>query len=125
MIDIIYAELVESDGVVSDAEDIWVCWLEITQAAQAWMLPATAPGDLLEDELQAYFDARETELWQIADAKQYALDIYEWLEPRRVLKAFAGVMLDEINVLRGEQGMPLLTAEDWEGAIREKLDLDL
>lgn len=118
MIEIVSAELVAKEET---AATVWVCWLEITQDSQTWMLPATAQGDLLEEELQAHFDGREDELWQIADANQYAPDLYERLEPRRVLKAFAGVMLDEVNILRGQHGLAPRTAEQLRDAIKGKL----
>lgn len=118
-IEILYSVLVEDELI--EGASAWVCWLEIEQLGQVWMLPATAPGTLAESELQSHFDGREDELWQIADAKQYALDIYGRLEPRRVLKAFAGVMLDEINILRQQHGLALRTVEQLRDAVKGKL----
>ncbi|MEE9365457.1 MAG: hypothetical protein V3W44_02120 [Dehalococcoidales bacterium] len=117
MIEIISAELLSEEG----AADTWICWLEISQMGQTWMLPATASGGLLEGELQAHFDGRGGGLWQIADAEQYAPDIYEHLMSRRVLKAFAAVMLDELNILRQQHGLAARTAGQLRDAIKGKL----
>lgn len=118
MLEIVNAQLA---GDTELGGDHWVCLLEIDKDGQAWMLPATAPSDLMESELQAHFDAREAGLWEIAQRKQYTSDIYEWLEPRHVLKAFAGVMLDEINALRQQHGLAARTAEQLGDAIKGKL----
>lgn len=118
MIEIVSSELVTEEETGANT---WACWLEISQMGQAWMLPATASGGLLEGELQAHFDGREGGLWQIADAEQYAPDIYEHLMSRRVLKAFAAVMLDELNILRQQHGLAARTAEQLRDAIKGKL----
>lgn len=118
MIVIISVELTsnEEDG------SSWVCWLKISQDAQTWMLPATAPGGLLESELQAYFDKQEAELWRVADTKRYAPDVYRYTKPERVLKALSGVLLNEINFLRSRSGVrDPITKEDLERAIEKKL----
>lgn len=113
--------MIEIVGAELTSDNIWVCWLEISRLTQAWMLPATAPGNLLENELQAHFDGREDELWIMADAKQYAPDIYEHLKSKWVLKALAAVMLDEINTLRQQHGLAARTAEQLREAVKGKL----
>lgn len=118
MIEILDAEL--HTDLVTD-ESYWSCWLEIAQDSISWMLPTTAPGTLAESELQAHFDAREAELWQVAQAKRYAADVYEHIAARRVLKAFALVVLDEVNLLRAQAGMPERTADQIVTAIKAKL----
>lgn len=99
----------------------WSCWLEITQAAESWMLPTTAPGTLTEGELQAHFDAREADLWRVAQVKQYTPDVFERVPLKRVLKAFALVVLDEVNILRAEAGLSERTADQIVSAIKAKL----
>lgn len=102
-------------------QQYWHCELEITQGTQTWALPATAPGTLSKAGLQAYFDAREAELWRMAQAKQYPADVYERLPGRRVLKAFAAVVLEEINILRQQYSLPDRTAAQMVNAIKTKL----
>lgn len=112
MIEIINYELIEN---------IWACWLQLTQGEESWVLPTTAPGTLVEVDLQAYFDARETELWILAQAKQYSVDLYKYIPLRRLLKAFALVMLDEINLLRQQHNLPERIPSQIVTAIKTKL----
>lgn len=53
------------------AGERWQCDLYITKNGTTLYLPATAPGELQEGELQPYFEAREDWLWVIAEEKQY------------------------------------------------------
>ena len=116
MIEIVDAEL------VSDVDGpYWSCWLEITQGPEAWMLPTTAPGSLGKGDLQGHFDANEDELWTVAQAKQYSVNIFERVPLKRVLKAFALVVLDEINILRGVAGLAERTPSQIITAIKAKL----
>jgi hypothetical protein len=116
MIEIVQAEQAEQlDSVV------WACWLQITQGAEAWMLPATAPGTLAAGELQAYFDAQEADLWRVAQAKQYTVDVWERIPLKRLLKAEALVIMDEINILRQRAGLPVRTADQIVTAIKANL----
>lgn len=117
MIEIVTAEYIEN----TFGGTYWACWLEIDQSGETWMLPTTAPGELTEGELQAFFDAKESELWAVAQAKQYGADIYEHVAVKRVLKAFAAVVLDEVNILRGEFGLSERTGEQLRAAIKAKL----
>jgi len=112
MIEIIQAKL---------QDNFWSCWLEISQGDETWMLPATAPGTLAEGELQAYFEAKEDELWQVARVKQYEVDLFERVPLKRLLKAFALVVLDEINLLRQTAGLPERTSGQIITAIKNKL----
>lgn len=99
----------------------WACLLEITQAAEAYLLPANAPGTLDEGELQAYFDAKEADLFTLAQAKGVVADeIYNRL-PDRILKAFALVVLDEVNLLRSQHGLAPRTTEQLRTAVKNKL----
>lgn len=121
MIEIVTAENVEKRGPGGHVFTSWVCWLEISQGPESYMLPTTAPGDLDEGDLQAHFDAREAELWAVAQAKQYPVDLFERVPVKRVLKAFALVVLDEVNILRGAAGLPERTANQIITAIKGKL----
>ena len=116
MIEIVQAELFENE-----AGNYWSCWLQITQDTESWMLPTTAPGIKSEGELQAHFDTREADLWRVAQAKQYTPDVFERVPQKKVLKAFALVVLDEINILRGAAGLAERTQEQIVSAIKGKL----
>lgn len=74
----------------------------------------------LEGNLQAILDAREAELWTVAQAGGRTVDLYE-LTLKRVLKAFALVVLDEINILRQAAGLAPRTGGQIDNAIKAKL----
>jgi len=74
----------------------------------------------LEGDLQAILDAREAELFAAAQARGQVVDLYE-VTPKRVLKAFALVVLDEINILRNRAGLAPRTAGQIDDAIKAKL----
>jgi len=113
MIEIIHAE---------KAEDYWTCWLQITRDEDSWMLPATAPGTRGEEELQIYFDAQEDELWKVAQEKQYAPDVLRYIPERRLLKAVALVLLDEINFVRTNPGFhENLTVDEMIAKVKAKI----
>jgi hypothetical protein len=114
-------EIISIEFIQDELGSIWVCWLQLTQGPESWMLPATAPGTLAEVDLQAYFDAREADLWTLAQAKQYPVDLYERVPVRRVLKAFALVVLDEVNLLRVQHGLAERTPDQIVTAIKAKL----
>jgi len=101
-------------------EDIWSCSLELSQGDARWALPATAPGNLSEEDLQAYFDAQESDLWQVAERKQYPADVMLYLVERELLRRFLNILLDEINILRGVAGLPPRTLAQLKNALREK-----
>lgn len=90
-------EIVQAEFISDESGSYWSCWLEINQGTENWMLPATAPGDVLEADLQAYFDARQAELWRVAQAKQYPVDVFERISPKRILKELALIQLDDSN----------------------------
>lgn len=117
MIEILQAEFLED----FETGAYWACWLAITQASESWMLPATAPGTLAEGDLQAHFEAQEATLWPLAQAKGYVVDLYERIPPRRLQKAIALLLFDEINILRAAAGLPERTAEQVVNAIKAKL----
>jgi hypothetical protein len=120
-IEIIHAERVVI-GIDGDSTlTLWHCELEITQSAQTFALPATAPGNLLESDLQSRFEAKEDQLWILAQSKQYPTNLYERLPSRRVLKAFVLVVLDEINILRQQHSLPDRTESQIIEAIKIKL----
>lgn len=80
-------------------------------------------GDLpLTGDLQAILDAREAELWASAEAGGRVVDLYEFTI-KRVLKAFALVVMDELNIVRQNPTavLPARTAAQIEGALRAKL----
>ena len=99
----------------------WACLLEITQLPEAFLLPANAPGSLAEGDLQAHFDAKETELFALAQVKGFAVDTLYQRIPKRVMKAFALVVLDEINILRDQHGLVLRTEAQLRTAVKGKL----
>lgn len=114
-------EIVQAEVVDSPVGAIWSTWLEIEQGGESWMLPATAPGELAEAELQAHLDAQEAELWRVAQEKAYPVDLWANVPLKRLLKAFALVVLDEINVLRVEAGLAERTPAQIITAIKGKL----
>lgn len=117
MIEIIHAELTTNELV----GPFWVCWLQLSQGPDTWLLPTTAPGTLALAELQAHFDAQEAELWRVAQEKRYPVDVWERIPEKRLLKAEALVMLDEINILRTRAGLAPRTADQIVTAIKAKL----
>lgn len=74
----------------------------------------------LEGDLQTILNAREAELWTAASAAGRTVDLFE-LQLKRVLKAFALVTMDEINILRQRAGLPLRTAGQIDDALRQRL----
>lgn len=73
-----------------------------------------------EGDLQAILEANEAELWRAASARGKPVDLYE-LTPRRVLRAFALVVLDELNLLRSRAGLAPRAAGQIDDAIKNKL----
>ena len=116
-IEIVLAERTTDD----ETGDYWSVLLEITNVATAYALPTTAPGTLAASELQAHFEAQETTLWRVAQAKRYPVDVWERVPLKRLLKAFALVILDEINILRMRAGLAQRTPAQIVTAIKVKL----
>lgn len=121
MIEIIYAKL--SGGYIETGEETqpWLCWLELTRESTSWMLPATAPHGLAEEQLQAYFDEREDDLWAIAETKQYPPKLCGNVGTTELVRPLMLALLDEINFLRGEQGHGPLTEVDIVASIKSHL----
>jgi hypothetical protein len=118
MIEIIEANLQLDDDLNIE---LWSCWLEINQASEAYLLPVTAPGTLLEVDLQAHFDAKEAALFAVAQGKGFDVgEIYNLLT-KRILKAVLLVILDEINILRGLHGLAERTPAQARTAVKNKL----
>jgi len=114
-------EIVEAELQITEDIAIWACWLEISQGTEAYLLPATASGELVAGELQAHFEAQETELFSLAQSKGFDVDqIYARLT-ERILKAFALVVLDEINLLRAQHSLTARTATQLRTAVKNKL----
>lgn len=76
----------------------------------------------LTGNLQTVLDAREAELFAKAQAGGRVVDLYE-ISTKRALRAFALVMLDEINVLRQASlpPLPVRSASQIEGALKAKI----
>ena len=90
----------------------------ITSGATSFMW--TVGGLSVAGDLQAILDGREAELWVAAQAGGRTVDLYE-LALKRVLKAFALVILDELNILRTRAGLAIRTAGMIDDAIKAKL----
>ncbi len=115
-------EIIETEFTINDDNEFWAVWLEISQLGTNWLLPATAPGNLLEADLQAHFDTREAELWVVAQQKAILPNaVYERIVSGRIAKAFALVVLDEVNLLRAQHGLSARTAEQLRTALKAKL----
>lgn len=80
----------------------------------------SAGGLPLTGDLQAILEAREAELFAQAQTAGRPVDLYE-LATKRVLKAFALVVLDELNILRTRAGLANRTAGMIDDAIKAKL----
>lgn len=83
----------------------WMCWLELTEDDTALWLPATAPGELAVEDLQAHFDAQQVRLWQIAQEEEYEIDVIKRLPEHELLKRILRLILNEINILRNVAGL--------------------
>lgn len=80
----------------------------------------TVGGLPVEGNLQTILDGREAELLAAAQAGGRSADLYE-LALKRVLKAFALVVLDEVNILRQRANLTPRTAGQINDAIKAKL----
>jgi hypothetical protein len=102
-------------------EDTWRCWLELTDGIDTWHLPATAPDDLGAGDPQAHFDAQADDLWLLAQEKAYSPNILLWPQERRLIRAYAEVVKDEINIIRAHLGLSERTMAQLRAAIKNKL----
>jgi hypothetical protein len=112
-------EIIDAQPIDDGA--LWACWLEISGGGEAYLLPATAPGGLGRGDLLAHFGADEAGLFATARAKNINPDdIYNRLD-RHILRAFALVVLDEINIIRDRAGLSPRTAAQLRQAVKSKL----
>lgn len=108
--------------VDSEFPDLWAIIIEITDGLDTFLLSTTESGTTAEIDLQAALDAREPELWLVAQQKAIEPDsVFTNTTAQRILKAFALVVLDEINILRGAAALPPRTTEQLRQAIKLKL----
>lgn len=112
MITIVYSKLMGGYIETGGQNEPWLCWLEIAREGISWMLPATAPHSLAEEQLQAYFDGQEDELWALAERKQYPPKLCGNVGTTELVRPLMLALLDEINWLRNEQGHAPLTEVD-------------
>lgn len=77
----------------------------------------------VEGNLQTILNSREAELLAIAQSFNRPIDIYEHVTTKKLLKAVALVVMDELNILRAAAVPPLTarTAGQIESAIKNKL----
>lgn len=114
-------EIIDKD-LQNDPILIWAIIIEITDGIDIYVLPTTESGSVAESDLQAALDAREPELFLVAQQKAIAPDsVFTNTTAQRIVKAFALVVLDEINILRGVAALPPRTTEQLRQAIKLKL----
>lgn len=114
-------EIIEAELTEFEDDLFWDCWMEIGQQAEAYLLPATAPASLAQADLQAHFEAREAELFRLAQVNGIAVDeIYNRL-PKRALRTALLMIMDEINILRGLHGLSERTPAQARTAFKNKL----
>jgi hypothetical protein len=113
------------DKILQDTDDfpLWAISIEITDGVDTYLLPTTEPGTTAEIDLQTVLDSREAELFQVAEQKGILPDaVFTLTSEKRIIKAFALVVLDEINLLRTEAGLTARTTEQLRQAIKNKLE---
>lgn len=109
----------QDDGVTPA---IWAITIEITDGFDTYLSTATEPGSTAEGDLQTALEAREADLFAVAAAKGVVPDVtYGGVDIRKVLKAFALVVLDEVNILRGNDGLADRTVDQLRAAVKNKL----
>lgn len=114
-IEIVSIQTIETLGVSSRHAEII-----ITGGGQSYLW--SVGGLPLVGDLQAILEAREAELFSQAQTACRPVDLYE-LAVKKVLKAFALVVLDELNILRTRAGLTARTAGQIDDAIKAKLKL--
>ena len=97
----------------------WSCWLEVSRDEEIRAISATAPGELPEYELQAYFEGMDAAIWQIAIQERHEPDVVGYLQERELLRRLVKVMLSEINILREVAGLSPRTLEQLKRALKE------
>jgi hypothetical protein len=105
-----------------DVGSVWALFVQIDDGIDEYLLATTLPGTVAEIDLQATLEADETRLFAIAQVKGILPDdLYTSASTKRVLKAFALVMLDEINILRTAAAMAPRTTTQLRTAVKNKL----
>lgn len=90
----------------------------ITSGPSSYLL--SIGGLPLTGNLQTLLDSQEGQRWIEAQAGGRVVDLYE-VTLKRVLKAFASVMLDELNILRVQAGLQARTAAQAQAALLAKI----
>lgn len=113
MIEILSISVNEFEGVVTRHTDFII---SDGQAAYLWSAGGLPP----DGDVQTLLEAREAELWAAARVAGRAVDLYE-IPLKRVLKAVALVVMDELNILRQRASLPPRTAGQIDDAVRAKM----
>lgn len=92
--------------------------IAITQAGQTFDFHVC--GLPLTGDLQPILDARETELWQAAQQNGKTHNLFS-VRQEKIIKAFALVVMDEINILRTAAGLAPRNQSQIETAIKNKI----
>lgn len=100
----------------------WLCWLSIERDGEKWLVHAHAPIETPREDLVAFFEPQEDDLWLVAQAEGYQDDVFKRVSTEQLLRAFALVVLDEVNALRTKANMPQRTAQQLISAIEVKLN---
>lgn len=90
----------------------------ITSGPSSYLL--SIGGLPLTGNLQTLLDSQESQRWAEAQAGGRVVDLYE-VTTKRALRAFALVMLDEINILRVQAGLQARTGAQAQAALLAKL----
>lgn len=90
----------------------------ITSGSESYLY--SVGGLPLTGSLQTVLDAQEADIFTLAQAGGEPVDLYE-LTVRKVLKAFALVTLDEINILRVQAGLTPRTPAQAHAALKSKM----
>lgn len=93
-------------------------YIAITQAGQT--LEWSVGGLPLVGNLQTILDARESELWRAAQERGKPHNLFS-ARQEKIIKAFALVVMDEINILRNAAALTPRNQTQIETAIRNKL----
>lgn len=118
-IEIIDKQFTNSNDIIPS---LWSIWIEITDEIDIYLLPTSELGSVAEGDLQAALDARESELWAIAQEKAISPDnVFTLTSEKRIVKSFALVILDELNILRSQASLSTRTIEQLRQAIKIKM----
>lgn len=92
--------------------------IAITQSGQTFKWHVG--GLPLTGNLQSILDINEAELWSAAQAQGKPHNLFTERQ-EKIIKAFALVVMDEINILRTRAGLQARTISQIETAIKTKL----